>query len=319
VGLGIPMSTDDSDVPLEPIVELARAKINLTLRVLGRRADGYHELESLVAFADVGDLLMFEPSASAAPTELSIEVTGPFARAITGENLVTNAARMAEGLGAPVPGGRVVLEKRLPVASGIGGGSTDAAAFLRAVKRAGERSASGDAIASRWPAAVWLSLAARIGADVPVCLVNSASLMRGIGDDLIPVALPSFDAVLVTPDARPPPDKTRRVFQTLGAPALDDRGVREPAPSSFADLDALLAAMKSVGNDLERPALSILPAIAEAKAALLGSVGCLHAFLSGAGPTCVGVYPSAAAAEAAAQSIGRAQPSWWVSACKIGE
>jgi 4-diphosphocytidyl-2-C-methyl-D-erythritol kinase len=170
----------------------------------------------------------------------------------------------------------------------------------------------------RWPAAVWLSVAARIGADVPVCLLSRSCLMRGIGEDIAPVELAPFHALLLTPTVDPLSDKTRRVFEALAAPAFEARMPRE-LPLSHSDLDDLLATMRAAGNDLEKPALMLMPAIADAKAALLGSRGCLHAFLSGAGPTCVGIYPSAATAHAAADEIARAEPAWWVAECRIGE
>jgi 4-diphosphocytidyl-2-C-methyl-D-erythritol kinase len=312
------MPTDAADEPSEPIVELARAKINLTLEVLGRRADGYHELSSLVAFADIGDRLTFRHSPAAAPAECEIEVTGPYGSVIAGENIVFKAARLLVELGAPAPSGRVVIDKRLPVASGIGGGSADAAAFLRAIRRLADAPATSGGLVERWPAAVWLSIAARIGADVPVCLLSRSCLMRGIGEDIVPVELAPFDAVLLTPTVDPVPDKTRRVFEALAAPASEARMPHE-LPLSHGDLDSLIATMRAAGNDLEKPAQMLMPAIAHAKAALLGSPGCLHAFLSGAGPTCVGIYQSAPAAHAAANEIARVEPAWWVAACRIGD
>src|SRR5262245_35322555 len=186
------------------ISELAPAKINLTLEVLGRRADGYHELSSLVAFADIGDVLTLDTSGAAA-----LRVTGPFAEAIAGPNLVETAMALVAERAPGLATGSVELEKRLPVASGIGGGSADAAAYLRCV--AATNPEDGDRID-------WGELATRLGADVAVCLEEQAAWMLGAGETVMPVerGLPPLAVVLVNPLAAVPPDKTARVFRALG-------------------------------------------------------------------------------------------------------
>jgi len=184
-----------------PVRELAPAKINLTLSVLGRRADGYHELESLVTFADVHDIVTLEPG-----TGSGVMVAGPFAGYIGGENLLIRALTLLADADPALRLGSVRLDKHLPVAAGIGGGSADAAALLRAVKRANpERAAS----------VAWLDIAARLGADVPVCLDAGPALMWGIGEKIAAVArLPQAHAVLVNPGL---PLSTTDVFSALDA------------------------------------------------------------------------------------------------------
>lgn len=285
-------------------VETARAKINLTLRVHGRRGDGYHELESLVAFADEGDRLTLR---GAAGGMFSLAVSGEFAGAIAGDNLVETAWRhLVASCGAKI-GAEAMLEKRLPVASGIGGGSADAAALLRAAARTFRdvvECVDLDAIARR------------IGADVPVCLVSRPALMTGTGEGIVPVSLPRLDVVLVNPGAPVPADKTRQVFAALAAAPVGD--VTRPVAPRLPDLDAVLAFARTHGNDLERAAVSVVPAIGAAKKAVLRSPDCRHALLSGAGPTVVGIYASSADAARAAHSIAQKHPGWWVRASALG-
>lgn len=284
-----------------PIVELARAKINLTLTVLGRRADGYHELESLVAFADAADQVVFQPG-----LEPRVVTTGPFALEISGGNLVQTALGVLHDLGAGLQLGSVALTKNLPVAAGLGGGSADAAALLRAVRTANPGLAS---------AIAWQDIAARLGADVPVCLAGKPALMWGIGEKIDPLgrALPSLPVVLVNPRM---PLSTARVFAALQA---------SPAPArtppdwqrSIAGADALLDVMRARGNDLERPAAALLPVILEMKAALAAQPQCRLAALSGSGPTCFGIFPDEAAAERAAVALQAAHPHWWIVATRL--
>lgn len=229
--------------PMTPIAERARAKINLTLRVLGRRVDGYHALESLIVFADVGDNVLFEPG-----PETGVEVTGPCASAIAGSNLVDTALQRLSAADPALTLGRVLVEKRLPIAAGIGGGSADAAAVLRAVRRINPTSSIN-----------WSQLAASLGADVSVCLQDRASLVWGVGEHVEPVvALPRLCAVLVCPQSAAPFGKTRSVFARLSVPAA---GV-EPSPAplpAFPDAQALMAYMRSVGNDMRAAAHAVLP------------------------------------------------------------
>jgi 4-diphosphocytidyl-2-C-methyl-D-erythritol kinase len=296
-----------------PLQELARAKINLTLSVLGRRSDGYHNLESLVAFAGIGDRVTLQPGPDA-----SVTTSGPFAAAIDGPNLLQRALDLVRALDPGSQLGTVTLEKNLPVAAGLGGGSADAAALLRAVRRANpERAGAID----------WHGLAARLGADVPACLAGVPALMRGIGDQLEPLAhpLPPLPAVLVNPRV---PLSTAHVFRGLAASSPSPRfslveGRREgtgaaPSATDFPDLQALLAYMRARGNDLETPAVALLPVIADVKAALAAEPGCLLAAMSGSGPTCFGLFADDAAAASAASALVLSHPAWWIAPTRLG-
>jgi 4-diphosphocytidyl-2-C-methyl-D-erythritol kinase len=290
----------------ELVIEPAWAKVNLTLRVRGRRPDGYHELESLIAFADIGDRVRFEPS-----TRVGVHAIGPFAAAITGPNLLqVTLARLAEAEPRLVLGS-VILEKLLPVAAGIGGGSADAAALLRAVRRANPALA-GDV--------AWAGIAAGLGADVPVCLASEPALVRGIGEQISVVpGLPRLAVVLANPLAPVPPDKTARVFSKLGAPAV--AATPEPSlvsPTRLQSAASLIALMRNEGNDLLAAATAIVPEIAEVRVALAEQAGCLFAGLSGAGPSCFAVFPGPQEATGAADSLRRLRPNWWVAAGNLG-
>jgi 4-diphosphocytidyl-2-C-methyl-D-erythritol kinase len=281
--------------------ELARAKVNLTLEIKGRRPDGYHELESLVLFADFGDRIEWRPAGS-----FSLEITGPFASALDGPNLVERAVRAHAELVGCEPGGAFRLVKHLPVAAGLGGGSADAAAVLR-ILIATSTSGAPD------PAALHAA-ATRIGADIPCCLASSAAIMTGIGDNLhqIRCAEPA-PAVLVNPMV---PLATRDVFRELAAPPLS----LNPAPplipdiASVADLAIYARARR---NDLQAPAQRMLPVIGEVLAALDATPGALLSRLSGSGPTCFALFTDAADALAAARAIASEHPGWWVRAVAL--
>ncbi len=289
------------------VVEVARAKINLTLNVLGRRNDGYHSLISLVAFANAGDhvrLVADEPP--------GLTITGPFADAITGENIVERAFVLLSQVEPRLSLGHVYLDKQLPVAAGIGGGSSDAAAFLRAVHSANPE--FHDRID-------WMAIARRLGADVSVCFANRAIWMSGTGETLheLSMPLPALAAVLVNPMVCVPPDKTARVFRLLGAPLLDE--LRDAPPAAVADISnrsGLLSLMARAGNDMEAPATAIVPQIADVLESLEASAGIEIAHLSGAGPTCFGIFADMPAAQAAARCISAAHPGWWVRDTTIG-
>jgi len=280
----------------DTLTDFAPAKVNLTLRVLGRRPDGYHELESLVVFAEAGDRLTLSPD-----EELSLAVDGPTAAAAGSDesNLVLRAAR---ALAARVPGlrvGRFTLDKLLPVAAGLGGGSSDAAAALRLLARA-------NALAPDDPRVI--DAARVVGADVPVCLDPRARIMRGIGERLSPpLALDPLAAVLVNPGVAV---ATRDVFVALNAgPAAADGGVAEDV--SLSAVDALI--VHGV-NDLQAPAIALQPVIADVLAALSACGGCRLARMSGSGATCFALYESQDAASAAAAALKAEHPSWWVAA-----
>jgi 4-diphosphocytidyl-2-C-methyl-D-erythritol kinase len=285
------------------LTAFAPAKVNLTLHVLGRRPDGYHELESLVAFAGIGDRLTFRPG-----DRLELAVSGPTgAAAGTGDdNLVLKAAR---GLAARAEGlrpGRFTLDKQLPVAAGLGGGSSDAAAALRLLAEFNGLSLDDERIRAA---------AQATGADVPVCLDPRARMMRGIGEILsAPMHLPELPAVLVNPGVAVP---TKDVFAALAAPRL--AGPPEPDEFIAIDTDAaslvpLLAARR---NDLQTPAIKLQPVIAEVLRGLERSANCLLARMSGSGATCFGLFGSSGTAEEAARRMQAAHPDWWVCATNL--
>ena len=224
-----------------------------------------------------------------------VTVCGPFARDIDGANLLETALGLLRELDAGLQLGAVLLEKNLPVAAGLGGGSADAAALLRAVRRANP---------DRAGAVAWHELAARLGADVPVCLAGAPALIWGIGDKVEPLGaahgLPGMAAVLVNPRLPLPTAQVYRALAAGPAPA----GRQPPAPPGrFVDLASLVDLMRRRGNDLERPATALLPAVADIKAALAAQPGCCIAAMSGSGPTCFGIFADAASAASAAAAL----------------
>lgn len=274
------------------VTERARAKVNLCLHVTGRRPDGYHLLDSLVAFVEVGDEVAARPG-----PDLTLAIDGPFAAGLGAglDNLVLRAAEAMRHGGA---GAALTLTKRLPVASGIGGGSADAAATLRALARL-------------WSAP--LPDPARVlalGADVPVCLAGRATRMSGIGEVLEPVDLPACPMVLVNPGVETP---TGGVYGRL-----ERRDNAPMAPlSGFTNLAALCDYLRAQRNDLEAPAMAFAPAVAAVVSALGGQDGCGLARMSGSGATVFGLFDSAARAEAAAARLLRSEPTWWVVATSM--
>ncbi len=274
--------------------ELARAKVNLFLHLRGRRADGYHLLDSLAVFPAVGDRL-----AARAAAALSLRVTGPFGPALAGEpdNLVLRAARALAAAHGITAGAALHLEKQLPVASGIGGGSSDAAAALRLLSR-------------MWGVAIPDGLALGLGADVPVCLAApSPQLMAGIGEQLVPAPpLPPFWIVLANPGAGV---ATGAVFAAVerreNPPGQRPRG----RIATFADLAAWLDCQR---NDLEAAAISVCPAIAQVLAALSDAP---LARMSGSGATCFALHGDEASARAQADRLRHAEPGWWVVAAAV--
>jgi 4-diphosphocytidyl-2-C-methyl-D-erythritol kinase len=303
----LPMRSSDGICVLATdgvLFERAPAKVNLTLRVLGRREDGYHDLESLVVFAEEADELALVPGEA-----LSLDVDGPTAVAAgdVGDNLVLKAAGE---LAKRVPGlvaGRFRLGKRLPVAAGLGGGSSDAAAALRLLARLNRL--DGDDARLRDAAKV-------TGADVPVCLNPRPRLMRGIGELLSPpLALPPLAAVMINPGM---PVPTRDVFGKIGLGRGERRGEATTGPGDLATLDAVLAHMLHAANDLEPPALALQPVIAEVLTALRSHDGCRIARMSGSGATCFALFSTAAQTSAAAAALAAARPAWWVRATTLG-
>jgi 4-diphosphocytidyl-2-C-methyl-D-erythritol kinase len=286
------------------LVEPAPAKVNLTLRVIGRRPDGYHELESLVAFARVGDRVDFAPGDG-----LALDVAGPFAAAAgnLADNLVLKAARELKRRAPALALGRFALTKELPVAAGLGGGSADAAAALRLIARA-------NALALDDPR---LADAARAsGADVPVCLDPRARVMRGIGEVLsAPLDLPPLPAVLVNPGV---PLATKDVFAAFARLGPPKAAAAFDGAVSGTSVETALAALARGSNDLEPAAVALCPAVADALAALRATPGCLLSRMSGSGATCFGLYANEPAAAAAAQAIAGGRPAWWVRATTLG-
>lgn len=261
----------------------APAKINLTLHVTGRRADGYHDLDSLVVFADVGDTV----SAGSAP---GLAITGPFAEGLSAgaDNLVLRAAELA---GVKDPALR--LDKRLPPASGMGGGSSDAAAALR-----------------HYRAVPPVPVLMRLGADLPVCMAApAAARMRGLGERVDPVpGLPGLWLVLVNPRR---PLATPAVFRALARP--DNPPMPDPLPR-LPDAAALAEWLASQRNDLEAPARRLEPAVDQILSALARQPGCRLARMTGSGATCFGVFSTQAARDSAASALSRAD--WWVAATR---
>ncbi|MCP8939269.1 4-(cytidine 5'-diphospho)-2-C-methyl-D-erythritol kinase [Alsobacter sp. SYSU M60028] len=275
----------------------APAKVNLTLRVLGRRADGYHDLDSLVAFAGAGDRLSFAPG-----PDWAIRVEGPSA-ADTGDpadNLVLKAARALEARCPGLPRGSFRLTKRLPVAAGLGGGSSDAAAALRLLAASAGLPAGHGAV---------VAAAVATGADVSVCLDPSARMMAGIGERVgEKLGLPPLFAVLANPGvAAPTPSVFRELGLRPGQRLREDPGA--PPPRGRAALMDWLAAR---GNDLEAPALRVAPAVGETLAALRATQGCRLARMSGSGATCFGLYDDCHAAARAARTLRTRHPGWWI-------
>ena len=285
--------------------DIGRAKVNLSLRVVGRRTDGYHDLESVVAFADCADRLTLEVGGG-----LRLTCTGPRAAACgeTADNLVLKAATL---LAERVPGlkvGLFTVHKVLPVAAGIGGGSADAAAALRLLAQANGLARDDARL---------VEVALSTGADVPVCLQSRACDMTGVGETLLPLDVPELPCVMVNPNVGVP---TREVFAALGlrngellVGATDV--IESPAwPEKGASVADWVEALSLVPNDLEAPAKRIQPVIGEVLAALGAGSGALLTRMSGSGATCFALFSSAGDANAAAQVIEHNHPAWWVHA-----
>ena len=273
----------------------APAKVNLYLHVTGRRADGYHTLDSLVAFAATGDRISAEPA-----NELSLEIGGPFAPSLDAgdDNLVMRAARALRKASGSDRGARLRLDKFLPVASGIGGGSADAAAALRLLCALWELPPDDARLHE---------IALGLGADVPVCLAGRPAIMSGIGETVTPVrALPPCGVVLV--NAREPVP-TPSVFRARKGAFSEAQEWRTPTRT-----DGLMQALSACRNDLTRAAISVSPAIADVLAAIEALDGCRIARLSGSGGTCFGLFDDTAAAVSAGKVLAGDRPGWWVSA-----
>jgi 4-diphosphocytidyl-2-C-methyl-D-erythritol kinase len=282
----------------------APAKINLSLHVLGRREDGYHDIESIVAFAGAGDTLTLVPG-----PELSLVVHGPMAAGVgpPPNNLVLKAAQEFGRRCETARLGAFRLEKRLPVAAGLGGGSSDAGAALRLLARL-------NGLEIDHPAVV--QAAEATGADVPVCVAGRARRMSGIGERLGPaLRLPALFGVLVNPRV---PVGTAAVFEALGL-AAGERHAGSVHPALGDDLarDRLIAVLSTTRNDLEPPAIALAPPIAEALAAVRSTPGCRLARMSGSGATVFGLYDDRVSAGRAARQLHAAQPQWWIKPTRL--
>lgn len=286
------------------LTESARAKVNLTLRVHGRRADGYHDIESLVVFADCADTLTLDPG-----PDLKLTTTGPGAQEC-GEGTDNLVMRAAAALGERVESmkfGTFTLDKHLPVAAGIGGGSADAAAALRLL-------AAANGIKLNDPRII--EVARLTGADIPVCLLSQPCTMTGVGENLAFVKLPSLPCVMINPRVAV---ATKDVFAALGLAKGENLTrsaglVERPWPADTANADAWLDAIAASSNDLEPPALQVEPIIGDVLSALRAVSGIRLARMSGSGATCFGIFGSAAEARDAAAAIARSHPGWWIHA-----
>jgi 4-diphosphocytidyl-2-C-methyl-D-erythritol kinase len=277
-----------------PVRAFAPAKINLYLHVLGRRTDGYHWLDSLVAFADIGDAV------AAAPADtLTLTVSGPEAEAVAGlgdGNLVLRAARLLMARAGIAAGAALHLDKRLPAAAGIGGGSSDAAAALRALSRLWDHPLDEQSLTA---------LAPELGADVPACLAALPLWVGGIGDELEPAAtFPEAGIVLANPRRSLP---TAAVFQRRSGP-FSAPGRFDPMPP---DIAGLAAALASRHNDLTEAALALVPEIGAVIERLAGLSGALLTRMSGSGATCFALFADRAVALAAGRALALAEPGWW--------
>lgn len=280
------------------IRELARAKINLDLHVLGRRPDGYHDIDSLMAFTAFGDVVTIDPA-----PELTLSLTGPFAAGLPVDetNLVLQAARGLQAITGVRAGATLAVTKLIPAAAGLGGGSADAGATLRGLCRLwGVTPAPG----------VLTRLAASLGADVPACLSSRPVRATGIGEHLEPLALPDGLGVLLVNPRLPLPTAT--VFRLLQGP-FD----AVPGPLARLDRDGLAAALASRRNDLETPAIAACPAIADVLAALRGLPGCRLARMSGSGASCFALFADVDAAGDAGGRLAVHHPDWWVQATTL--
>lgn len=288
------------------ICEFAPAKVNLTLEVLGRRADGFHQLRSLVAFStDTGDIVTLDTAKPVAVT-----TSGPFASSIAGANLAETTLRLIERQAPDLQLGAVHLEKNLPVAAGIGGGSADAAALMRAIKRANRDRADID----------WISLALKLGADVPVCLQATLSWMTGFGEKVHPIVRngkAAIPAVIANPLIAVPPDKTAQVFGALNAELLTDDAPWVPTATRLPQARDIVAAARDGHNVLEAPARKTMPALDDVLAALSACPRAVLVRMSGAGPTCFALFEKQADAQAAASMLAEIHPQWWIRATSL--
>jgi 4-diphosphocytidyl-2-C-methyl-D-erythritol kinase len=281
--------------------ERARAKLNLTLEVLGRRDDGYHELRSLVAFTQLGDCLELEPG-----EDFGLAIEGPFGGALQGANLVAAAAEAARAKRPGIKLGQFRLFKDLPVAAGLGGGSADAAAALRLLADANPNAFNCDFLTE---------IAAHLGSDVAACLESRPALITGRGERVTMVhGLPACGVVLANPRLAL---STASVYGAFASSPLATAPQPARAPDFAGSFPRLLDHARARGNDLEPTALRLVPAIGEVLAALRGLNGAALVRLSGSGPTCFALFATGEEARRAAATLKAAHPAWWVAATTL--
>ena len=284
----------------EAIREIAPAKVNLFLHVGEKRADGFHELESLVVFADFGDVLEFAPS-----DQLTLSLKGPFAEGLQAgnENLVLRAARALAAHANRSDGAAITLTKYLPVAAGIGGGSTDAAATLRGLAKLWKFRVLAEEIQR---------IAEELGSDVPVCVEGKSAWMEGRGEKVTAVsALPSMAMVLANPGATVSTAEVFRGLKSRRGTGAVDHAVSLKNPKQLVDF------LRTTGNDLETPARAIAPAIGEVLDEISRMPGVELWRMSGSGATCFGLFEDARSAEMARIALSHSHPQWWVQVTKI--
>jgi 4-diphosphocytidyl-2-C-methyl-D-erythritol kinase len=288
---------------MTPLRDTAKAKLNLTLEVLARRADGYHEVRSLVGFTELGDSVALEPG-----DELALAVDGPFAGALQGDNLIIAAADAAKAKAPGIALGRFQLTKVLPVAAGLGGGSADAASALRLLAKANSGALSPAALAE---------IAGRLGSDVTACLASRPALMTGRGEQVAEIrGMPGCGVVLVNPGL---PLATASVYGALkAAPLSATPADAEPVPDFGGNFERLIDYASPRGNDLAAAALRLAPVIGEVLTALRRVAGARLVQLAGSGPTCFALFATADEAKDVAASLQATHPSWWVVATSLG-
>jgi 4-diphosphocytidyl-2-C-methyl-D-erythritol kinase len=289
------------DTKAARVEELARAKVNLALHITGQREDGYHMLDSLVVFPEVGDQISVEPA-----PHLSLQITGEFSAKIQGDpadNLVIKAAKMLAEHVPSASGAQIELDKSLPVAAGIGGGSADAAATLRALSKIWDASPS--------PADL-SKLSLSLGADVPMCLEEKPARIRGIGEIIEPLSgFPSGAIVLVNPLIEV---STPTIFHAL---EKKDNAPLPEMPAQFESMKALANWLKTCRNDLQKPAISQASEISEVLDLLASQPETLLARMSGSGATCFALAETLQSAQAIASHLQEARENWWIRAARI--
>ena len=289
------------------ITELAAAKINLHLHVTGKRTDGYHLLDSLVCFADIGDRLTFSHS-----NDLSMEITGPFAHMLSGRdvdispsssNSVIRAAHILAQKCQRDLRVKITLEKNLPVGAGIGGGSADAAACLRGLSRLWNISVQ---------ETMMHDIAAKIGSDVPVCLYNQPVTMQGVGDIIITnMKLPVLHAVLIWPDQ---PVPTEQIFKNL---RMESYSKSADIAGNYVDTASLVFVLNKTKNDLCEVATKLYPSISTAIEEMKAASGCIFTRMSGSGSTVFGIFSSQLDSKKACEEISARHKNWWVKSCLL--